>query len=203
MTRPKGYEDLVSLRIDRPIWERFFTVAPLVVVGSREEDGSFDLAPKHMAGPMSWENYFGFVCAPSHSTYTNIAREECFTVSYPRSEQVVLASLAASPRCEDGSKTALEALPTIAARKLDGVFLADASLCLECRLHRVVDDLGPNSLILGRIVAAYVHRGARRRTDRDDQEVIRERPPLVYLHPRRFAEVRESQGFPMPAGFKR
>lgn len=202
MTR-EGYDDLVSLRTDQPIWERFFTVAPLVVIGSREEDGSFDLAPKHMAGPMSWENYFGFVCTPSHSTYVNIAREESFTVSYPRAEQVVLASLAASPRCANGSKTALEALPTLAARKVDGVFLADATLCLECRLHRILDGLGANSLILGRVVAAHVHRGARRRKDRDDQDVLGDRPPLVYLHPRRFAEIRESQGFPLPTGFKR
>ena len=199
----EGYEELVTLTTDQPIWERFFTVAPLVVIGTREEGGEPDLAPKHMAGPVSWDNYFGFVCAPNHSTYVNIRRDERFTVSYPRSDQVVLASLAASPRCEDGSKLAVQALPTFPARRIDGVFLRDSTLCLECELHEIVDGLGPNSLITGRIVAAHAHREALRTDDRDDHEVVSERPPLVYLHPRRFAEVRHSQGFPFPDGFKR
>ena len=105
------YSQLVSLEVDRPIWQRFFCVAPLVVIGSQEEDGSADLAPKHMVTPLGWENYFGFVCAPTHSTYRNIRREESFTVSYMRPDQVVLASLSAAPRCEDGSKSMLQAVP--------------------------------------------------------------------------------------------
>ena len=203
MTRQDGYDDLVSLRTDLPIWERFFSVAPLVVIGSREEDGGYDLAPKHMAGPASWENYFGFVCTPSHATHANVQREECFTVSYPRGNQVVLASLAASPRCDDGSKAAIDGLPTFAAKQIDGVFLRDAHLCLECRLDRIVEGLGPNSLILGKVVGAHVHREALRSDDRDDGELLEDRPLLVYLHPGRFAEVRHTQGFPLPAGFKR
>jgi flavin reductase (DIM6/NTAB) family NADH-FMN oxidoreductase RutF len=91
----------------------------------------------------------------------------------------------------------------MAARKVVGVFLRDSYLCLECRLHRVVDDLGPNSLVVGRVVAACVRRDALRRQQRDDQDVIADRPLLAYLNPGRFAEIRESQGFPFPAGFKR
>jgi len=71
---------VVSLDVTAPIWERFFTVAPLVVVGTREEDGSYDLAPKHMATPMGWQNYIGFVCTPRHRTYHNVRRERAFTV---------------------------------------------------------------------------------------------------------------------------
>ena len=37
------------IAVDQPIWERFYTVAPLVLVGTLEPDGSHDLAPKHMA----------------------------------------------------------------------------------------------------------------------------------------------------------
>ena len=197
------YADLVSLRTDLPIWDRFFSVAPLVVIGTREPDGGDDLAPKHMVGPVSWDNYFGFVCAPTHSTYANIRREGSFTVSYPRQSQVVLTSLAASPRCEDGTKSAVSALPTFSAREIAGVFLADSQLCLECELDRIVDDVGPNSLIIGRVLAAYVHREALRSDDRDDHEVVEGQPLLVYLHPGRFAEIRESRSFPFPAGFKR
>ncbi len=50
--------DLVALGVEYPIWDRFFQVSPLVVIGTKEPDGSFDLAPKHMA--MGWENYFVF-----------------------------------------------------------------------------------------------------------------------------------------------
>jgi predicted pyridoxine 5'-phosphate oxidase superfamily flavin-nucleotide-binding protein len=59
---------LVSLSTDAPIWDRFFRVAPLVLVGTLEEDGSPDLAPKHMAMPRGWENWFCFACSPRHAT---------------------------------------------------------------------------------------------------------------------------------------
>ena len=88
---------LVSLDLKWPIWERFFTVAPLLIIGSRDETGAFDLAPKHMATPLGWQNYFGFVCTPRHRTYQNIRREGVFTVSFPRPSQVVLTSLSAAP----------------------------------------------------------------------------------------------------------
>jgi hypothetical protein len=42
---------LVSLEIDRPVWDRFYTVAPLYVIGTRGPDGTPDLAPKHLAPP--------------------------------------------------------------------------------------------------------------------------------------------------------
>jgi flavin reductase (DIM6/NTAB) family NADH-FMN oxidoreductase RutF len=128
-------EHIATLDTDHPIWERFFTVAPLVLVGTQEQDGAYDLAPKHMALPMGWENYFGFVCTPQHRTYQNIQREKVFSVSYPRPNQLVLTSLAAAPRCEDASKPSLLALPTFPASRIDGVFVQDAYAFLECRLE--------------------------------------------------------------------
>ena len=118
---------LVSLDPKWPIWERFFTVAPLVIIGSRDETGAFDLAPKHMATPLGWQNYFGFVCTPRHRTYQNIRREGAFTVSFPRPTQVVLTSLSAAPRDDDDVKPALALLPTRPAtddrRRLRGGWL--------------------------------------------------------------------------------
>ena len=38
----------VALSTEAPIWNRFFGVAPLVVIGTRDADGHFNLAPKHM-----------------------------------------------------------------------------------------------------------------------------------------------------------
>lgn len=197
------YSQLVSLELDHPVWERFFLPAPLSVIGTREESGDYDLAPKHMVVPLSWQNYFGFVCSPSHSTYQNIRREEAFTVSFPRPEQVVLTSLTASPRCDDGTKIEVRSVPTIPARRVDGILIRDASPMFECELERIVDGFGPNSLVAGKIIAAHVHEDALRAEDRDDQEVLAASPLMVYLHPGRFTQVVKSHGFPFPAGFRR
>lgn len=196
-------ERLVTLRDDLPIWERVFTVNPLVLVATREEDGSYDVAPKHMALPMGWDNYFGFVCTPRHRTYENARREGAFTVSYPRPTQVVLASLAASPREDGGAKYALSALPTIPAREVDGVLVKDSYLFLECALERIVDDFGENGLIVGRIVASHVHEDYLRASEKEDGDLIRTSPLLAYLSPGRYTEVSESNSFPFPKGFMR
>ena len=103
-------DDLVRLREDEIVCERVFTASPLVLVGTKEEDGDYNLAPKHMALPLGWQDYFGFVCTPRHRTYHNARRERSFTVTYPRPTQVLLASLAASPREEANSKPLLDAL---------------------------------------------------------------------------------------------
>ena len=194
---------LVALDTGQPIWDRFFTVAPLVVIGSREPTGEFDLAPKHMATPLSWENYFGFVCTPSHGTYQNIKREKVFTVSFPNPDQVLLASLSAAPRCDDASKPNLQYLPTIEASEIEGVFLKDSYLFLECRLDRIVDGFGNNSLIAGRVVAAQVCEAALRMEDKDDQEVLHESPLMAYLPPGRYAPIKNTFSFPFPKGFTR
>ena len=196
-------EDLVTLGEDWPVWDRVFTVNPLVLVGTRERGGGYNLAPKHMAFPIGWENYFGFVCTPRHATYSNARREGVFTVSYPKPTQVVLTSLAASPREDDGSKPSLYALPTFPASEVDGVFIQDAYLFLECVLDRIVDDFGDNSLIVGRVVAAHVREDYLRASERDDQDLIHDSPLLAHLNPRRYTSVGESYSFPFPANFMR
>lgn len=196
--------ELISLDVSSPVWDRFFTVAPLVVVGTRDAQGRVDFAPKHMAMPLSWENYFGFVCSPRHQTLVNLAQSGQFTISYPRPEQVLELSLAASPRCGDeGDKPSLEALATMKAEVIEGEFLQGADICLECRLHTTVPDLGPNTLVIGRVVAAHVHPDALRTQDRDDHDLIHRHHLLAYLAPGRFARVDESQAFPFPRGFSR
>jgi flavin reductase (DIM6/NTAB) family NADH-FMN oxidoreductase RutF len=149
-----GADALVPLAVDRPIWDRFFGVFPLVLVGSKEEEGQYNLAPKHLAMPLGWENHHCFVCSPQHATYHNIRRHGAFTVSYPRPSEVLLASLAAAPRCEDQSKPSLPVLPTFPARRVDGVLDRGCYLFLECTLRGVLDGFGPNSLILGDVAAA-------------------------------------------------
>lgn len=197
-------DQFVSLDISKPIWERVFVVAPLVVVGTREGEG-FDLAPKHMAMPMGWDNFFGFVCTPDHGTYHNAKRSGSFTVSYPRPDQVTMASLTASPRSggPDGDQPVLDQLPTTEASTIDGVFLEDAYLMLECVLDRVIEDLGENSLIIGRVAAAHVHEDALRTSDQDNQRLLHESPLLAYLHPGRYATIEDTKAFPFPAQFRK
>jgi flavin reductase (DIM6/NTAB) family NADH-FMN oxidoreductase RutF len=195
-------EKLVPLPADEPVWDRFFGVFPLVIVGSKEQD-RYDLAPKHLAIPLGWENYFCFVCSPDHATYHNIRRHGAFTVSYPRPTEVMLATLAAAPRCEDRSKPSLLALPTFPARHVDGVLVQECYLFLECTLNRIIDGFGRNSLIVGNVVAAAAHEDVLRSAERDEADQIFENPLLAYLSPGRIAEIRQSVAFPFPKGFSR
>lgn len=194
---------LATLSPSAGLWERVFTLNPLVLVGTRDLGRVADLAPKHLALPMSWEDYFGFVCTPRHRTYQNILRTRVFTVSYPKPTQLILASLSASPRCDDGTKAELAALPLFEAQVVDGVLVRDAYLHLECRLDRMVENLGGNSLIIGKIAAAYADQEYLRDEALDDHELIHNSPLLAYLHPGRTARVSETVSFPFPAGFKR
>jgi flavin reductase (DIM6/NTAB) family NADH-FMN oxidoreductase RutF len=191
----------VRVPADAPIWDRFFTVAPLVIVGTKEGDGH-DLAPKHMAMPLGWDNYFCFACSPDHATQANAERTGEFTVSFPRPGQIVEASLAAAPRAEDSSKPSLAAIPTFAASAVDGVLVRDAYLWLECALERIVDGFGRNTLIVGRVVEASADARAVRTSDADDAEVIREEPLLAYISPGRFAPVSETFSFPFHVNFR-
>lgn len=201
--KEKIQEDLLQLDVSLPIWDHFFTVAPLVVIGSKEGAG-YDLAPKHMAFPMGWGNYFGFICTLQHSTYHNVKHYGSFTVSYPRSNQMLMASLAASPRCDQaGSKPALDALETFPAEVIDGIFLKDAYLFLECELHQVIDGFGDNSLITGKIIAAHVDKKAKRTGKEYDQKLLYEGKLTAYLHPGRFATIRDTLAFPFPSHYQR
>lgn len=192
---------IVALPTDAPVWGRVFTVAPLVLVGTLDPSGAPDLAPKHMAMPLGWSNYFAFVCSPRHGTYANAVARGAFTVSYPGPDQILEASLAAAGRQADDSKPALAALHTFPADVVDGVLVAGCAFWLECELDRTLDGFGENSLVIGRVVAAAAHEQALREADRDDGDVIHELPLLAFLSPGRFARIDASNAFPFPADF--
>lgn len=193
---------LVDIETDRPVWDRFFTVAPLVLIGTTDADGSPDFAPKHMVTPMGWQNYFGFVCSPTHSTCGNIQRTGEFTVSYPKPSQVLQSSLAASPR-QAGHKPVLDYFTTFPARQIEGTFIEEAYLYFECRHFKSVDGFGPNCLITGEIVAAYAEPGFLRSNELDDQEIVHDSPLFAYLAPGRFAAIDRSNAYPFPAHMKK
>lgn len=188
---------------NHPVWDRFFTVNPLVIIGSKEEDGNYDLAPKHMAFPMGWKNYFGFVCTPRHGTYQNIKRTGEFSVSYPKPTQVIITSLTATPRCEDNTKPGLDLLPQSRAELIDSIFVKESYIQLECKLEKFIDGFGENSLIAGKIIQAYVDEHYLRSEDRDDHELIFEAPILTYLSPGRYSVIKKSHSFPFPKDFRK
>jgi flavin reductase (DIM6/NTAB) family NADH-FMN oxidoreductase RutF len=193
----------VRVRLDRSIWSRVFTVAPLVLIATREQGGGHDIAPKHMAMPLGWGSRYCFACTPAHGTYRNIAESGEFTVSFPRPEMVVQAGLAATARGVDGSKPTLAALETFPADVVDGVLVAGCRLFLECRLDRIVDGFDEASLVVGDVVAASACEDALRMSDGDDAELLRAGPLLAFLPPDRFATIGESFSFPFPADFRR
>jgi flavin reductase (DIM6/NTAB) family NADH-FMN oxidoreductase RutF len=99
----------------------------------------------------------GAAGAHQHHTCANIERNGEFTVSYPKPSQVVYAALAASPRFAGGPKTVLQSFATFPAKKIDGEFIEDAYLFLECKHYKTIDGFGDNCLISGEVVAAYAH----------------------------------------------
>ena len=195
--------NVVAVDTTVPVWEQFFTVAPLVLVGTRDADGSLDLAPKHMVTPMGWQNYFGFVCTPRHNTCSNIERTGEFTVSYPKPSQVLITSLAASPRVAEGSKPVIDYLSTFPATRVDGSFIEDGYLFFECRHFKTIDGFGENCLITGEIVAAFADDDYLRHAEDDDQETIHDAPLFAYLAPGRFAAIDRSNAFPFPESMKK
>jgi flavin reductase (DIM6/NTAB) family NADH-FMN oxidoreductase RutF len=194
--------DLVLLPTDAPIWTKVFTVAPLVLVGTLEDDGTPDIAPKHLAMPLGWRNRFCFVCSPMHATLRNARARGAFTVSFPRPSQILEASMAAGGRAEDSSKPSLAALHTFPASTVDGVLVDGCYLHLECELDRIVDDAFDTALVIGDIVAAAAVAEAVRVSDSDDADLVAASPLLAYLSPGRFAEIGESLSFPYPFDFK-
>ncbi len=200
---PPEHGGLVELTTKAPIWDRFFTIAPLVLVGTREPDGGNDVAPKHMAFPLGWQNYFAFVCTPRHATYANIARDGVFAVTYPKPAQWLQTSLTASPRCDDGDKPSLALVDIERSPQVDCPVIRDGYLYLECELDRFVDGFGVNSLIVGRVVAARVDPAYLRTEERDDQDLLHDNPLLAYASPGRFAVVEDTRSFPFPAGMKK
>lgn len=195
-------QEVVSIETKKPIWNHFYMISPLVIIGTKEKD-HYDLAPKHMAMAIGQENYFGFVCTPKHATYHNVRDHGYFSVSFPKPDQMVLAGLAAAPRCgeETDQKKMVELLPTVPAPRLDSLFIKNAYLYLECVLHQIIDGFGEYSLITGKITGAYVDLSYLKVSDKDQQHMIQKAPLPGFLAYSRFTIVEDSFAFPMPKDF--
>ena len=166
----------VPIPTDLPVWGRFFTVAPLVLVATRESRRP----PRHRA--------------EAHGDAAGLAELLLLRVQPPprhpaehRGNARVHGQLSArgadrpgqhggrAARADD-SKPSLAALATLPATAVDGVLVEDSYLWLECRLERIIDGFGDNSLIIGSIVAAALDERALRHSDSDDSDVIHASP---------------------------
>ncbi len=201
----KLQEDIfTSLNLDFPLWERVFTLAPLIVVGTKEEKG-YDLVPKHMAMPLGHVNHFGFICTPWHGTYKKVRKTKAFTVSFPTTNQVVSTSLSASPRLKGISKSesTVNSLPQSKASFVDALLLKNAYLYLECELYKMIDSFEDNSIITGIIKAAHVHHDCLRMSEIDEGEQLYRHPLFAYIAPGQFAKIMDIYMFPFPKDFNK
>lgn len=197
-------KNLRPLDVSENLWDRVFTVAPLVIIGTVEGE-SFDLAPKHMATPLGFGNYFGFVCTPRHSTYRNIEKTGEFTVSFPKPDQVVQTSLSATPRsqCSDKAKDVLQNLSVFRASTMHAPVIAGAYLYLECELFRIIEGFDDYSLITGKIRVAHADKDYLRVSEVDEREQLMKNPLLGYIAQGRYAKISETFNFPFPKDFKK
>ena len=202
--KPLNLEKLASLDTDIPLWDRVYTVAPLVIIGTREGE-DYDLAPKHMATPMGFDNYFGFVCTPAHKTYHNVRKYQEFSVSFPNPDQVLTASLTAANRKSLGSKSdsVLDALEVAWTHTINAPVVVGSYLYLECALHKIIDGFGTNALITGYIHSAYVDEDLLRGSEVDEGAQIAKHPLLAYIANGRFAKISETYNFPFPKDFSK
>jgi len=199
-----GEQHITQLNVKQSLWDQVFTIAPLVVVGTRENKG-YDLAPKHMVSPIGFGPYFAFVCTPRHGTFRNIRETGEFTVSFPKPDQLVFTSLSASPRQESISKsdTVLGTLPVVKALGMDAPLIDGSYLYLECRFYKLIEGFDDYAIITGEVLAAYADKEYARISEQDEQEQLYNNPLLAYVAPGRFARIAETYNFPFPKDFKR
>ncbi len=194
-----------ALQAETDLWHRVPAVAPLVLIGTLEEDGQANLAPKHLAMPMGAANLFGFICRPEHATYRNVVARDVFTVCYPTPQMLLATSLAAAPRASDGTKPTLELLRLSPAQLVPGVLVSGCPVQLECRLQRIVEGFGHQCLVVGQVVLAHVADDlAGKPGDADtppDLDPLAAHPALAYVHPGRVASLTQTRPFPYHPGF--
>lgn len=198
---PRREARVVTLDTGTRVWDQVFTVSPLVLIGWRAKSGKQEFAPKHMVTALG-DEHFGFVCVRSHPTCRNVRRQGAFTVTYPHPHQAILASLAL-PQRDGDCEPLVGALPTFPATHVEGAFLEDGYLFLECELECVVEDFGAHVLIAGRVVAAHAEEEVLRQDGREDQDLLVRHPLLAYLHAGRFAPISMSYALLAARGLKR
>ena len=198
------FKDFISLDVKESIWEHFYTVAPLVVIGTKENQG-FDLAPKHMATPLGFSDFFGFVCTPRHNTYHNIKKNQRFSVSFVKPSLIFEPSFNTMPRCavKDFPEEITNQIPTVTNHDGEVIFVRDSYVMLDCSAYKIIDGFDDYSLITGKINYAKVHKDYKIVSDEGHQKQIYDNPLLAYIAQGRFASIKETLSYPYPKDFQR
>ena len=146
---------LVSLPVETPVLGQFFLVAPLVLVGTRED--AYDLAPKHGDAARVARTTCCFACTPRHATYRNAVEHREFTVGYVPPEQIAADRARGRWPAAGRLEARASRVADVPEGLVDGVLVGGCRLYLECALDRIVDGFGENSLVVGAVVAAHAY----------------------------------------------
>jgi len=187
-----------ELDLNRFVGRNFFWPEGIVLVTTLSPDGMPNVAPKTQAAPVGRRNFWSFACTPSHHTHKYIEAGGEFVINIPGPELIKNISLAARRFALDEDEIRGSELTAMPSREVSPPSIAECRVHLECRLHRIVEGLGEDSLIIGRVVAASA--------DSDiidpSPDSLQRHPLLVYVYPDHWTMVKEAERFRFPAEYK-
>jgi flavin reductase (DIM6/NTAB) family NADH-FMN oxidoreductase RutF len=188
----------VSLNLDRFVGGQFFCPEMVVLVTTMSTSGIFNVAPKTQAMPVGRGNYWAFACCSSHHTYQNVLQQGEFVVNIPGPELIEHISRASADTPAGADEIDACGLTAIPSRQVAVPSILECRVHLECKRYQVIDGLGGDSLIIGKIVAAC--------GDQDfvstDVRILAEKPVLAYVHPDHYTLVKEVRKFQFPRNYK-
>ena len=144
--RAKAMEDAaqraIPIPVERPIWGRFFTVAPLVIVGTVEGEG-YDLAAEAHGDAARLGQLLLLRLQPRAPDPGQRRADGRLHGQLPAPGRDPRRQPRRPPRAPRTSQSpALAAIRTFPAREVHGVLVEDSYLWLECELDRIVDGFG-------------------------------------------------------------
>ena len=188
--------DFVDIGLDPWQWRPAPLINQVVLVGTVEETGAFDLAPKTSAFFASTAlPAVGFSCNTTHHTACNISRTGAFVVNVPEASHAAKiwdVFLRASQE-----RLAAAGWHARAGDVVAGACWDEAVAQLECTHHATIEIAGEEIVIIGRVVAARLR--ATLVTDVDGAgpaAAYRVLDPLFYLQPGLFTGLGEVAGPP-------
>lgn len=175
-----------SRKVELPLsveeWRPAPIVGQVVLVTTRNKDGTTNIAPKCWAAMVaSTPLHLAFNCNRQHWTAKNVLRDREFVVNVPGvelAERVWATGRLPHPRSVESA-----GFTPIPSRRVRPPRIAECRAHLECSLVRRID-FGEEVWLLGRVVAASA-----------DREVARAKDPFavmksfVYLEPGTYASI--------------
>lgn len=186
----------VELNLAGFVGRQFFEPSAVALVSTVSPEGVFNVAPKTQVMPIGRHNYWGFACCPAHHTYHNVLEQGEFVINLPGPELVSRVAAAAARTPEGLDEITAAGLTPWPSRLVAPPAVKECRVHLECRKHLVVEGLGGDVLIIGRVVAAAADRAGA------DPADLAESPVLAYVYPDHYAVIREVTRFSFPKDYK-